>query len=68
METPSYKVLDKSTSTWNDVTWSLPSMMQDPDYGIFAGHNIWTDGDNIYASGERYHFKLTEITTTQQEI
>jgi hypothetical protein len=50
------KVLDKSTSTWIDKTWSGITYKGNV---AFDGNNIWSDGAHIYYSYENKQYVLT---------
>ena len=45
-------ILDKSTSTWNQVSASSYW------HNNFYGSNVWTDGTNMYLSVNGYHYVL----------
>ena len=52
-------VLDKSTSTWSEKTWT----------GLtnFTASDVWTDGTDIYVSNGGTHYVLDKSTSTWSE-
>lgn len=49
--------LNRSTNTWNRITWNGDNIPE-------GGHNIWSDGNNIYWSHNSTHYMLNRSTNS----